>query len=185
MVRHRTIASFLCLVLLLPSSPAFCQAKAQATGHFYYTCVIGNQLDIQLTMPGDRTAEFHFLLRPSKDATKAPFTVQAEFCSSPKHCEHGEATVWFRHLSRKKASGRFTIEFTDGRKEEGAFEAPTKNNQISSSASDPIGSGVCLHFAKVRRRPAKYMRRRYCKRVSQSVSLSVMRVERLRLLLKD
>ena len=123
MIRGRMTIIVASLILVLASSIAVCQTKINANGYFYYTCVIGNQLDIKLTLPDARTFEFHFFVMPGDEAIKGPVSAQAAFCASRDHCENGEATVLFRHLTDKKASGRFTIEFHDGRKEEGVFKA--------------------------------------------------------------
>ena len=110
-----------CFVLVLSCSVAFCQTKA--TGYFRYTCITSSAFEISLKLSDGRTAVFHFLTHPRKDSIKDPMMASAEVCGSTGHCDKAGAAVVFQHVPKKKASGKFTIEYYDGRKEEGLFEA--------------------------------------------------------------
>jgi hypothetical protein len=96
-----------------------------------FSCRNGVELDVNLTMPDIRTASIRFFQVPDKNQVNSPITTGAIWCSSPNHCEEGKAIVIFRHLKiDKKASGTFTVEFRDGRKEEGTFNVVRKKQGI-------------------------------------------------------
>ncbi len=115
--------SVACFVLVLACSLAFSQTKDKATGHFRYTCNTASAFEISLNMSDGKTAVFHFVNHPIKDTIKDPMIASAEVCASGGDCEKAGAEVVFQHVPKMKASGKFTIEYYDGRKEEGLFEA--------------------------------------------------------------
>jgi hypothetical protein len=52
-----------------------------------------------------------------------PVPADAFLCTAPHKCEGTDkASIEFRYLSEKAASGSYQIEFKDGRKEQGEFK---------------------------------------------------------------
>jgi hypothetical protein len=103
-----------------------------ATGTMEFVCIPPAGFDIRLSDPsGDGTLLFRLFASPAK-VLKAHVSLSATAsrCTVRDKCENAPATVEFSHLNlQKKASGTYSIDLGDGRKEEGAFTAVKRQQQ--------------------------------------------------------
>jgi len=94
-----------------------------ATGSMQSSCRSSIELSLTLLLPDNRTAQIDLFRVPDKHALNSAIRGVARWCSSPRNCEDGKAIVVFRKFNMsKKASGSFTVEFPNGRKENGTFD---------------------------------------------------------------
>jgi hypothetical protein len=122
----RTIlgCSFSVLVCVFTLLTALAAIAGPATGTMEFVCIPPTGLDIRLSDPsGNGTLLLRFFASPAK-ALKAHVSLAATAskCTVRDKCENAPGTVQFSHLNlQKKASGTYSIDLGDGRKEEGAF----------------------------------------------------------------
>lgn len=111
-------------MILLATASALPQTVA--TGSMQSSCRSSIELSLTLLMPDNRTAQVDLFRVPDKHTLNSAIRGVARWCSSPKSCEDGKAIVVFKQFKMsKKASGSFTVEFPDGRKENGTFDVKT------------------------------------------------------------
>jgi hypothetical protein len=114
---------------LLTALPAI---AGPATGTMEFVCIPPIVLDIRLSDPsGNGTLLLRLFASPAK-VLKAHLSLAATAsrCTVRDKCENAPGTVAFSHLNlQKKASGTYSIELGDGRKQEGAFTAVKRQQQ--------------------------------------------------------
>jgi hypothetical protein len=118
-----------CVGTLLTALPAM---AGPATGTMEFVCVPPIMLDIRVSDPsGNGTLLLRLFASPAKVLkAHASLSATASRCTVPDKCENSPGTVEFSHLNlQKKASGTYSIELGDGRKEQGAFTAVKRQQQ--------------------------------------------------------
>lgn len=114
---------FFLMALITLFRPAELHADS-VNGSMEFVCVPPPGLDIHLVkMRDDGTLVLHlFAARPKLLKAGAPLSATASWCASLNKCEEARGSVQFSHLNlKKKASGTYKLEFSDGRKTEGVF----------------------------------------------------------------
>ena len=103
-----------------------------ATGSMELACTPPIGLEIRLPGPSENGALLlHLFATPTKVLTaNKPLSATATKCTDRDKCENAQGTVEFSHLNLdKKATGTYTIEFSDGHEEEGAFSVARRQQK--------------------------------------------------------
>jgi hypothetical protein len=105
-------------------NPAYAQAALK--GSMKLVCVPPDMLDLHFKMPSsNETLVAHiFMAALRTDGVKnAPHKSRGQWCSAENQCENVETTIIFKKFNlEKEASGTYTVEFSDGHRQQGTFK---------------------------------------------------------------
>jgi hypothetical protein len=127
----RTVLRSLCVFVgVAVFAPTVLAAPGVASGSMELVCIPPVGMDMHLGgLPNNGTLLLHlwaiFLVEKNK-----PLYATATWCAAPDKCESAKGTVVFKRLKlEKKASGTYSIEFSDRHKEEGAFSVTRRQQE--------------------------------------------------------
>lgn len=129
-----------CLALIISCIPLY--GKNSYIKHESCTFLESEHLHIHKVNNHELVNELVFYLPGSgswEDMGSAWFDVEGSECSESGDCKAAaHASVQILHIRRKSLSGNFSIEFQDGRKFSGPFDANEKNERKSLFANDRL-----------------------------------------------